>query len=356
MQVIKLNSELRLEWDELAINSPDCWLFHLYDWICLLEEVWGFKSLSFLIKSEQGETLGICPLFIEQGNKRSVFRSKVLLSGKGATGPAVANGIGEEERREILNEMFSYIDSLAGQIKADRLIIELSPCSPSYLAASKTGINPLLPYRFRDISTAAYILDLRKSLDDLWLHSSYAFRKNVKKALSFDIKITQAERFSDIEQYYRLHLATYNRTGARPHPFEYFKLIWERFASKGMAKIFFAEYRGEKIAALNVAIFKNVVYYWTTCSNSDYWQLRPGNLISWEVTKWAKERGYFWINIGEVYPGSGNQKLLGIYRFKKSMGAELSIFYKGVKIYRPLRVRFYNLSHRLRDIFKLGLK
>lgn len=349
MQIIRLDEDVKLEWDEVVRSSPDGWLFHLYDWISLVQDVWKLKSFSFLIKSDEGAILGIFPLFLEQGNRWKMFRPKVLISGKGGAGPAIINGISQDQKKEILRELFNYIDSLADEIGADKLIIELPVCSRTYLRGAKTDANPLVPFGFKETSTSAYILDLSQDLEVLWKRSRHALRKNVRKAQRFGIKITFAGRFADIEEYYSLHMATYKRTGAHPHPFEYFKLIWERFVLKGMARIFFAEYRGKKIAALNVITFKNICSYWTTCSDPNFRSLGAGNLIRWEVTKWAKQSGNSRINIGEVHLNSDNEKLLGIYRFKKNIGADLYPFYKGLKVYRPMRVSFFDMIHRMRD-------
>ena len=79
----------------------------------------------------------------------------------------------------------------------------------------------------------------------------------------------EAAGTKDLDIYYKLHLETYHRTGARPHPFDYFQAIFEKFQPAGLARILFAERQGKVVAAQNTGLYKAGAFYWTGASISE---------------------------------------------------------------------------------------
>lgn len=355
MQIVELTKGLREEWNQVALNSNDAWFTHLYDWIEIEEKVWNQKSYSFLIKSNDPQILGIFPLLFQKRKILKLFNLKLKLfisSGMGWGGPAIAPNVGQKQRKKVLDAMFGYIDQLAEEEDVDWFHIFPPSLAPANLPPLKQNVNPLIFHGFEDTSTQTYLLPLNRSVDELWANLDKKCRNAIRKAEKEKIEITKAQDFSDIEDYYKIHVETYNRTDVKPHPFEYFKRIWEYFGTKGIANFFFAEYKGERVAALNVGAFKTGCIYSTSCSKTDYMHLRPNNLLQWHAIKWAKEQGYQWYECGEAFPNTRNKKLKGLTSFKKSFGGDIYPLYKGLKVYKPYKRIFFEFAENIRDEYK----
>ncbi|MEM5782612.1 MAG: GNAT family N-acetyltransferase [Candidatus Aenigmatarchaeota archaeon] len=350
MQIVESTEKFRNEWDRVVLNSNDAWLFHLYDWQKCAEEVWGFKNHSFIVKSDTGETLGIFPLYFKKWKIFGLLDLKLFYSSvMGTGGPALVSNVLIENRKKVLDYIFKYVDRLAEEKNVDWIQVELPPLAPANLPPLRENVNPLLFHGFKDISTTSYILWLDKSIDELWANLDKKCRNAVRKAEKRGVKITKAQSLSDIKEYYNIHIENYKRTGAKPHPFKYFEFIWEVFGKKGIANFFFAEHEGEKIAALNVGVFKKSAIYWTGCSRTDYLNLRPNNILQWYAIKWAKEQGCKWYEIGEAFPGTQNRKLAGLTMFKGSFGGEIYYFYKGLKVYHKHKRILYEFYKNFKE-------
>ena len=353
MQIIELTKGLKEEWDKVAFSSNDAWFTHLYDWIEMIEKVLNLTSYSFFVKSDNDEVLGIFPLFLQKRKILKLFNLTTFISSiRGGGGPAIVPDIGQKQRKKVLDAMFEYIDQLAEEKDVDWFFAFPPDLAPANLPPLKQNVNPLIFHGFKDVSTQTYLLQLNRSIDELWTNLDKKCRNAIRKAEKEKIEITKAEDLSDIEDYYKIHVETYNRTGVKPHPFEYFKSIWEYFGTKGIANFFFAEYKGERIAALNVGAFKTGVVYWTSCSKTDYMHLRPNNLLQWHAIKWAKEKGYQWYESGETFPNTKDEKLKGLTLFKKSFGGDIYPLYKGLKVYKPYKRIFYEFAENIRDEHK----
>jgi lipid II:glycine glycyltransferase (peptidoglycan interpeptide bridge formation enzyme) len=300
-----------------------------------------------LIQGNDGDIVGIFPLFLKETRRKRFIKDRVLFSGGwGICGLALINELGDKYRSNIEEFAYEHVDQLAKEHNVDILEIRLPPLAPVYLPPHVIRINPLLRHGLQDNSTATFLIDLmNNSLDDLWQHMEGRSRTAIRKAEKAGVKIREIANRGEVEEhYYRLHCQTYRHTGVSPHPLSYFTTIYEN----GWAKIFLAECEEQIIAALNVAAFKTGVLYWTSASNPEYYSVNPNNLLQWYAIQWAKEQGYSWYESGEALLGTDNPKLKGLTEYKGSFGGELYPFYKGIKIYKPVKKEFFDLIRELR--------
>jgi lipid II:glycine glycyltransferase (peptidoglycan interpeptide bridge formation enzyme) len=151
----------------------------------------------------------------------------------------------------------------------------------------------------------------------------------LRKASQFDIRLREAAGPKDIDIYYRLHLETYSRTAAKPHPLEYFQAIFEKFQPRGLARILFAERRGDVVAAQNTGRYKAGAVYWTGASISEKEGGENRLLFDAQIMA-ARDDGCARYETGQAFVNSTDAKELGLSRFKRSFGAEMHPFYRGV--------------------------
>ncbi|KKP29209.1 MAG: hypothetical protein UR15_C0020G0004 [Parcubacteria group bacterium GW2011_GWA2_31_28] len=339
MKIISINEKYKKDWDNIVYNSDDAWLFHLYDWNTLVNaNVWKYKQLSFLIQ-DQNNIIGICPLFLKEYKKFRFLRIKVLSNGFGPSGLALDNKLNQIQKNNAQDIILKYISNINKIYAIDKLEISLSPLALKNFYYYKNNLNPIKQFGLDDISTKTYLINLQnKSNDDLWNNMEKRSRTAIRKAKKNNISIKQIHTLYDLKEYYKLHCETYKRTKAKPHPFSYFKIIYE----KKWANIFFAYLEDKLIATLNVSIFKNNALYWTSASDHKFSSLGANNLLQWHAIKWAKSKGCKWYDSGEAILNTDNSKFAGLTKFKKSFGGELYPFYKGKKIYSA-KLKFLNI-------------
>ena len=339
MKIISINEKYKKDWDNIVYNSDDAWLFHLYDWNTLVNaNVWKYKQLSFLIQ-DQNNIIGICPLFLKEYKKFRFLRIKVLSNGFGPSGLALDNKLNQIQKNNAQDIILKYISNINKIYAIDKLEISLSPLALKNFYYYKNNLNPIKQFGLDDISTKTYLINLQnKSNDDLWNNMEKRSRTAIRKAKKNNISIKQIHTLYDLKEYYKLHCETYKRTKAKPHPFSYFKIIYE----KKWANIFFAYLEDKLIATLNVSIFKNNALYWTSASDHKFSSLGANNLLQWHAIKWAKNKGCKWYDSGEAILNTDNSKFAGLTKFKKSFGGELYPFYKGKKIYSA-KLKFLNI-------------
>lgn len=330
MRIIPLTPYVRDAWDAVASESDEAWLHHGYDW-CLEVSVgvWGYRSLCFLV-ADRDRIVGICPLFLRERRVVPGLQFRFLSSGFGLTGPALINGLEPEYRAAALACAYAHVDALARECGAVSVDFSLPPLAPAYDPSRALRGHPLGTAGFTDRSTSTYVVDLAKDVDALFENLKPPCRRLVRQAMRFQLTVRSADHPGDVDRYYALHCETYRRTGVAPHPFAYFDAITRH----GWTNIFFAEYHGRPISAINIAVYKGYAMYWTGASATAFMHLRPANLLQWHAIQWAKHQGLRWYEVGEV-PNSGSAKDRGLAQFKSGFGGTLHPFFKGRKIYRP---------------------
>ena len=317
VEIVKFSDDLKDDWENVSDNSDQAWLYHRFDWHRIFKESWNPETFSFLV-ALNGKIIGIFPMQRHMGNP-ILFDSQAM----GTGGLAVLNGLDGFHKSNISSAVYNHLASLIGNM-CQAVRIFLPPCVAHF--GNAMGIYG----SYEDISTQTYVIDLAKTEDEIFASFSKKSRWCVRKALrEFDFDIYHASSQVDIDDYYRLHVETYTRTGANPHPKEYFDGIWKYFGTRNLCNFFMAKLDGEVIAADNVAIYKNWALYWTGASSGKAQSTNVNRVLQWEAIKWAKAQGCAFYESGEGFPDADeNSKLGGLTKFKRSFGGKLIPFKK----------------------------
>ncbi len=317
---LNLNPSLAIEWDKVVFESDDAWLFHLYDFASFTEKAWGYKSKSFLVE-EDGEIIAIFPLQIDS---RRIIQSLYM----GACGPAIKNKVDPGFRLTLLNHMFNHVEEIAKENNSPEVDIFLSPHTKS--SFNRWGVNPLVNYYYNDISTHTWMSDLTRSEKEIFDGFSRNAKRLIKKTEGENFRIEKVKSLEEIDSYYQIHCENYARTGAQPHPKQYFVGIFNTICNKGYATIWkILDKEGNPIAYENIALFKKGAQYWTTCCRNDYLESGVNYLLQYHSMLWAKSQGALWFENGEAFPNIQDGKLRGLTDFKGKFGGELHRFFKG---------------------------
>lgn len=322
MRFINLTPAFSEEWDEVAHDSDDSWLYHLHDWLRFTEKVWNLEPKSFLVE-HQGEIPGIFPL---QMHKESKILKSIFM---GTGGAAIKNSIDPAFRKKIFRAMYEHVEEIARECGSSHIEIYLPPLAKSSLN-SHYGINPLVDYFYTDTSTHTWMVDLSKPDDDIFSNLSKDARQSIKKAKEAGYKIEKLESIDEIDKYYEVHSETYHRTGASPFPKDYFQGIYTHACKKGYATIWKGlDKNGEPVAFEIIGLFRKGGIYWSGCCKTEHLDSGVNYLLQYNSMLWAKSQGAEWFENGEAFPNIREGKLRGLTVFKGKFGGELHRFYKG---------------------------
>jgi len=190
----------------------------------------------------------------------------------------------------------------------------------------------LLPYPgereelFRNI-----VCDLTPSEEELWMRFEHKVRKNVKKAQRSNVTVIQDAKGDRLEEFLRIYYGTMERREASDSFFfekEYFKQIEARLA--GQWTYFHSIHEGRVISTELVLVSAENIYSFLGGTDASGYDLRPNDLLKYEIIRWAKQQGKKRFVLGGGYGGED-----GIFRYKQSFAPAGSVpFFIGKRILR----------------------
>lgn len=313
-------------WDEFVDASDEAWLWHRYDLQDAISTWYGKHDVSFAVWDKNiKKIVAVVPLHrIKPAGIFSLFYNDMDSLG----GPACDNNLSNRYKQTILRCVYERITSFI-HCNVREINLSLSPMSPALRGEMCPRLNPLLELGCANTLSQTWIIDLRSGKDSLWKSMEGRARTAIRKAEKSEIIVREANSVDDCDIYYRLHCETYQRTGVRPHPKEYFEEIWKNFLVKRLSKIWFAEHNGEVVAAENFGVYKKAAIYWTGAASSKGLAVEANSLLQWTAMQWMVDSGIEWYETGEAFPHIKSGKLKGLSDFKKSFGGKLYPYYKG---------------------------
>lgn len=197
------------------------------------------------------------------------------------------------------------------------------------------------------------MLSLLKSEADILQEMHQKTRYNLRLAEKKGVKIFESEnREEDFLEFWRLMKLTGKRDVFGIHGENHYRnLLKDDF--KENIKLFFAEYKGQKIAAAICLFFDKRVTYLHGASDDSFRNLMAPHLLQFQIIKKAKEENYL------VYDffGIDEKKWPGVTRFKKGFGG-FEYEYAGTFdfIYHPFIYFLYNLLRKSRRFLRKIIK
>ena len=329
------------DWDAVAAASNDAWLWHQHDYIAALATWPDRRDCSFALTADRS-IAAIVPLHIVTLRVRGVAVGRLADS---VGGPAVASGVPPHERERWYARAIDAMRLRAKAAKALWLDVRLPTLSP----LTVPGATPpaLVDYGLDDRSGQAYVVDLAEGGDRRWTQLEKRVRTSVRKAEKLGVTVRETTDAADVGAYYALHLETYRRTRATPHPRAYFEAIW-RLASRGLAMILVAELDGRVVAAATFGVDKQTSLYWTAANSARGLDVSASPLLQWTATTRLASRGIRWHEMGEAFPGEAAGKSRGLDLFKRGFGGRLHPVRRGRLVLRPRVYRAMQAARRLR--------
>lgn len=287
------------EWNEFVSASEHGTLFHTWEWISILEDIYKVKKLPIGI-FEEDNLIGIFPTFIQKKAFLKLAMSPLHTAATPYGGPLLLKSL----PRDIFEKFEDFVE------KYDVGYIELFTSPGFYIKKVLEREN----YTCSDKKTL--IIDLNKTKDELWRGLDKKCRNAIRKARKNNVEIINANDKKTLDDFYQMTKETYEKWGMKP-PIakEYFCRVWDVFKPKQQLMVLFAMYEGQLIAGAIFPFYKSEVYYWSGASYTEYNKVAPNNLIQWSLIEWAIDNKF------EKYDMLGAD-IPSIAKFKASFGGE----------------------------------
>lgn len=214
-----------------------------------------------------------------------------------------------------------------------------------------------------------FILDIRKSEEDLLKSFHPKTRYNIKVAKKHGVTVEIDDSAKAFEQYLRLTKETTTRQKFYAHTPSYHTSMWEVLGTKNSkpktkgslnAHLLVAEYKKLTLASWVLFVFHDTLYYPYGASSSEHRNVMSSNLIMWEAILFGKKLGLTNFDMWGALSNTpnANDPWYGFHKFKEGYGATHTEFigsydfvispvlYQGYKIVDKLRWAYLKIKKR----------
>lgn len=286
------------EWDEIWNHCEYATYFHSREWA----EIWQNYSNEKMIPHARIITFSdgksaLLTLSV-QWILRGVFK-KHLSSPAGTYGGWLSLDVLSEDHSRILH---TYITT-----HCKNLVWRLNPFGPVDTSPPTKEIK-------HDETLA---LNLEPGFEAIFKTWSKGHASAARKARKAGVEIREATTLQEWKDYYSLYEDSLKRWGeaATSHyNWRLFQHIYD--LSSPDIKLWIATYKNQIVAGALCLYANKHVAYWHGSASSDHFQLRPVNLLMYEVIEKSCASGFKWFDFN---PSGGHE---GVKAFKKSFGTE----------------------------------
>ncbi len=190
------------------------------------------------------------------------------------------------------------------------------------------GMMPLRMQRTHALEPAATILvDLEQSEAELLAAMHPKTRYNIRVAERHGVTIRRGSSDKDIQLFLDLTKETAERDGFSSHDDAYLRATCEALLPSGFARLRFAEWQGNTLAANMEMAYGETVTYLHGSSSSKERQVMAPYLLHWEAMKTAKAEGAKYYDLYGTNPVLKSNVYYkpsweGITRFKRGWGGK----------------------------------
>jgi lipid II:glycine glycyltransferase (peptidoglycan interpeptide bridge formation enzyme) len=170
-------------------------------------------------------------------------------------------------------------------------------------------------------------IDLRPSEDDILGQMRKNGRYNVRVARKHGVVVVEDNSAQGLADFVRIRRRTVKRQGIEGKPPSYFRSMLSELGQPGRASLFFAEYRGRRLATALVVTFGRRATYFFGGSLALYRHVKAPDLLNFEIMRKAKASGCEWYDLWGVapsdQPGHSWQQISAFKRKFGGVGVEL---------------------------------
>jgi len=273
------------EWDDFVESSPmghhaqtSCWgraRAHI-DW----------RPLRLIISSDGRIVAGA-----QMVTRPMPFRGRV---GFVCRGPVVPT-----DRADLAKTVVEALMALGRRQHVQYLVIQ-PPRGGDWICRELTALG--FKYGAFDIDhTSTILLSLSPDLPEIRASLKKSTRKNLGQGEKGGVTVRRGS-VADVPIFNHLKDVHSARLGYARREDGYYEELWRALAPRGHIELFIAEYNGEPISAQLAIPFGNTCRHLERPWSGEHGDLRPNELLEWEVIKWAKSEGYGFTDLEGIEP------------------------------------------------------
>ncbi|WP_202320065.1 lipid II:glycine glycyltransferase FemX [Archaeoglobus neptunius] len=311
-------------WDGIVKSSPHGTIFHLWDWLKIVEGYTGMKL--YPLMGYKGSTpIGVYPFF----GKKVKF-AKTLFSPPPKAlllylGPVIANYETLKQSKKV-----SHFYSFQKQVD-EYVFSELNANYVRVRSAPRLECRPLIWCGYDVKPLYTYMIRLEKNPEMVWKKFNRKTRVNIEKTKREGVTIEMGD-YDDLDYLRNALYGRFEEQGYRPtedYYREYLNDLMERFYPDNM-KIFVAKLNGERVGGLVTLHYRRWAGLWIGIPKTKLAGVYPNDLAQWEAIKWACQEGYEYY---ELMDSGENPRLVD---YKSNFNPEPVPWYSAVKYSSPI--------------------
>lgn len=335
MRLVPLAPAGYAAWDAFCAASPDAWFWHTSHWLeyqLAWADTLGSRSRAFVVE-EDGQVLAAVPLMVVEHRGAPFPLTEVSLSSEPCWAPALAAGLPERRRHEVLRRVFGAIDETAAREGAVRATFKVSALT----VRERPAPPALRRFGYADISLDSQIMDLTGSEAELWQAIPEPRRRHIARGqrhltttVHDGVSVTRAV----FDEYRDLHARAAGRVTRPPATFA----LMYRWILDGHAVLVRTGLDAAAVGFVYVFLYKDAGFYGSGANDPDRRDLPIGHVLHWEAIRWLRARGRRAYELGVQRYGPlphdvPTDKELGIATFKRRFGGRPVPLYVWEKYY-----------------------
>lgn len=288
------------EWDNMWQNCPYSTYFHSREWA----EIWAVYTGGKINPDPLGITISDGTKVILPFSRERIFKGlakRYISSPAGTFGGWLSDRpLNVFQQTLLIKFVVNHYENLVWRFNPYEKIL----CKPGF------GCITL---------DETHVLNLSLGFEEIyrsWTKGHSSAARKARKARKAGVEISLAESMEDWENYFRVYEDSLIRWGEKKtstYSWHLFKEFFQR--SSPNIKLWLAKYDGLIIAGALCFYSSSHAVYWHGAVLSTYFELRPVNLLMYEVIRDAADHGFKWFDFNP----SGD--LEGVRAFKRSFGA-----------------------------------
>jgi len=315
--VRKLDEHL---WRKFVQNHPDSRIFHTPEMFQVFARTEGYRPTLWAAVEKDDRVLALLlPVEItlmhgwaRRFTSRAVAYGSVLCAA-GDPGQQALGALLQAYQREIKGRlMFTELRNLSD-------LTDLQPTLNSSGFIHEEHLN--------------YLLDLKRTPDEIWQSIRSNARRNINKARKSQVVIEPVNCAEQVSLAYGLLRDTYQRLRVPLAHATLFQSAFEILSPPGLLRILVAKLKDTPIGVMTLLLHKDIVHYWYTGILREYASFRPNDLLVWHALEWGSQNGFSVFDFG----GAGKpDEEYGVRDFKAKFGGRLVNYGRNVCVHSPL--------------------
>lgn len=310
VDLIRYEPKMQTMWDEFVWQARNGTIFHTHQFISY-HPPGRFEDCSLLFQY-RNNIVAVFPAAIQVRDGKRVLRSH---PGTSYGGPALAFEVGINLTTDIVDKLVNFAQENglnAIEMRLSPRIFHRYPCEE---------LDFVLWHRGFDVTEVELSSAVPLSFED---EESFMaiFRYNTfqptRKALREGVEVRESD---DWPAFWDVLSENVARHGVKPtHSLEEIQRLHALLPDR--IKLFAAYYKGALIAGTVVFVCNDIACHtFYIAQDYEYQRLRAQNLLLFHVLRWARSKGFRYLNLGISTEDDGRVINWGLFRFKEGFGA-----------------------------------